>query len=178
MTTSSEKKTFTLLSEIFSLIAKYGEENFYNAISKLNDPELVKSLNQVKSAAITRKQSVKSSKHIVSTSKKPTDMLNIDLVNNIKNHLSNIRVFKETKDVRSYLENQKFVNPDLLNKRSRQQMISTFCKQCSYLTTETLELVISELERKPLHGHTHKDDRSLENWSDIILKKDNKANDI
>lgn len=179
MKNSSEKKTFALLSEIFSLIAKYGEENFHNAISKLNDPEFVNSLNQVKSSAVIKKQSIKSSSKINTTSvKQPTEISKLELIKSIKDHFNNIKVFSSAKDVREYLERQRFVSPDLINKKSRQQMISSFCKQCSLLSSETLDSILSELERKPPRSHFNKDDRSLENWSDIILMKDKKKEDI
>lgn len=179
MKNSSEKKTFALLSEIFSLIAKYGEENFHNAISKLDDPELVNSLNQVKSSSIIKKQSVKTSKRITNIAvKQPDEIARLASIKSIKDRLNNIKVFSTSKEVREYLERQRFVSPDLINKKSRQQMISSFCKQCSLLSSETLNSVLVELERKPLHSHLNQDDRSLENWSDIILKKDMKKDEI
>lgn len=179
MTTSSEKKTFALLSEIFSLIAKYGEGNFHNAISKLNDPELVNALNKVKSSAIIKSQSIKASSNITTrAAKSPDEILKLNLIKSIKNHLGNVKLFNTSKDVREYLERQRFVNPALINKKSRPQMINTFCKQCDFLSTETLESVLNQLNNQPLHAPSHKDDRSLENWSDIILKKDKKKDDI
>ncbi|WP_410688198.1 hypothetical protein [Citrobacter europaeus] len=178
MTTSSEKKTFALLSEIFSLIAKYGEENFHNAISKLNDPELVNALNKVKSSSAIINKSIKTSDKITNRAvKSPDEIFKTNLVKSIKSHLSNTKLFNTSQDVREYLERQKFVNPTLINKKSRQQMINTFCKQCDFLSIESLESILSELKNQPLHTSFHKDDRSLENWSDIILKKDNKKDE-
>lgn len=175
MSETKEKRYYTILAEVFSLIAKYGEKDFIDSLEKLKDVSFINSLSSAadfqKKIEPIRERSNKKKSYSVKKDYHPK----MDLIKEIKSALSDKHYFKGISDVKLFLFNQSYINPELLDKRNRQRLVNSFCLYCESLSTDKLKtlhgevlMLLSDAPSKSI------DDRSLEDWSNIILNKHSK----
>lgn len=175
MSVTKEKRYYTILAEIFSLIAKYGEKDFIDSLDKLKDLNFVNSLSDAtdfqKKLGPTKGRVYRASANSVKKDHQPK----MDLIKEIKSVLSDKHYLQGISDVKLFLFNQNYINPELLDKKNRQRLVNSFCLYCESLSIDKVKslhgevlMLLSDTPSKSI------DDRSLEDWSNIILRKHSK----
>lgn len=177
---STEKKTYTMAGEFFLLLAKYGKDSFIDMAERIECKEIdhamkimTEKLKQTKNKAgvknhtINRIESSKAKKH------DELDSLSNDkimAINNIYYLLSSSYTFKNKKDLEAYVTRQNFVGRELLNLRTKKTIIDSFIKSITQLGIDKLAIINADLKKAQEQSIEKNDDRSLENWSNIIFK--------
>lgn len=181
---STDKKIHALTGEFFLLLAKYGKDTFISMSEKLEYEDIDSAIKSIsdKLKKTQEKKTTKTQVHDIKSLKNPEGNYFLPQENAIElRMISNIlssNTFKTKKELEFFIQEQKFVGVGLINFKTKQSIIDSFINAITQLSHEKLIEINHELTLNEKYKINNDDDRSLENWSRIILSsKDKKPAD-
>lgn len=172
-----ENDKLDLLNDITKLLKKYGADVFYDLLNFLKDEKFSNML-----AELLIKISEEGKKHNITSSKnkskpllkireqlvslKETDNEKAEILLEFYDKIYSQGVNLKLKDIKNYASDIGF---DITKIKKKDDAISNLLKHLMNYSLNELQNLLNQFKSSNVDG-----DRSLEGWSNIILKKDNK----
>ncbi|WP_337029276.1 hypothetical protein [Pantoea agglomerans] len=163
MSEKDKREALKMLSEIFNVLSKYDDGVFNLAISFLKDKQITKSLELVKSKAT---RSMKKGEFISKAEAERKEVIAL-----ISSKLRSRDKFPTLDSMRNFMKNQSVIGIELLDLKTRHGLTRTYLEHVKSLPMERLKKINESLMNTENSSIDENNDRSLENWSKIILKK-------
>lgn len=171
------KRELDLLFEISKLLKKYGEETFNNLVNNLKDKSFVSSIEVLAKSAPKIKTPTRKTKARTDYSKnlsnvfselEKNDIEKFELLSEFAKKIDAKNCFSTLKEFSVYLN-----KTGIYHKKVQTWMHGKFILM-SYFSKQTLSEVKHGINR--INELQHEEDRSLDAWSNVILKDSKKAN--
>lgn len=172
-----ENNKLDLLNDITKLLKKYGADVFYDLLKFLKDEKFSNTL-----AELLIKFSEEGKKHNITSSKKKskpllkireqlvslkeTDIEKAEILLEFYDKIYSQGVTLKLKDIKNYASDIGF---DIIKIKKKDDAISKLLRHLMNYSLNELHNLLNQFKSSHVDG-----DRSLEGWSNIILKKDNK----
>lgn len=163
MNDKGKKEAFKLLSEIFNTLSKYDDDIFNLAMSILNDKQMAKSLELMNSKTSNNAKRRGMLSHSEQEKK--------EILASISSKLRSRERFPTLDSMRNFMRNQKNIGIELLDLKNRNSLTRTYLQHIQNLPLEGLYKINDSITKQEHLTIDENNDRSLENWSKIILKK-------
>lgn len=176
---TTDKKIHALTGEFFLLLAKYGKDTFISMSERLEyndiDPAIKlisEKLKKSKKMNVVKKNSLQDNIEQMIEEKTPTS--NSSEIKKIESILSNNLIFRTKKELETFIKNQTVVGVGLINFKTRKSIIDSFINIIRQVSPNKTALIYENLTSAERSKTIDNDDRSLENWSRIILNEKDK----
>lgn len=176
---TTDKKIHALTGEFFLLLAKYGKDTFISMSERLEykdiDPAIKlvsEKLKNSKKVNIVKKSSFQGD--IEQTMEDMTSTSSNGEIKRIESILSNNLVFKTKRELELFINSQDFVGVGLINFKTRKSIVDSFIRVIQQISQNKIAMIYNTLISAERNITIYNDDRSLENWSRIILSDKDK----
>lgn len=173
------KKEYDLLIDLSKLLKKFGPEIFLSLSDKFSNPEIFNSISTILYTTAKNKPNVTA----IKKKKKKTIGIQIEellernkelepdkynLLTNFYNRFISKTVLPNIKDIKAFVVNNKIPFPEI---KSRDRAALNLIEYLSKLPSDKIKN-LTDIKLKPSTINKNEDsDRSLQGWTDIILKK-------
>lgn len=174
-----KKNEYDLLVDLSKLLKKYGPDIFLSLADKFSNPEIFNSISNILYTTAKNKPNVSSKKNehkrtirtkteefLESTRNLEPDKFNLLL--NFFNRFISKTILPNTKDIKAFVVYNKIQIPEI---KSRDRTVLNLMEYLSKLPIDKIK-IMTDIKVKPSNiKKNHDSDRSLQGWTDIILKK-------